>query len=111
MEQLLAHLVGDYWFQSHWMATKKVYQWLPAVIHGITYALPFLFLTQNPIKLLIISGSHILIDRLGVGKYITSLKNWDVNGYPVGTPIWLSVWLTIITDNTLHLLINYIVLK
>lgn len=32
-------------------------------------------------------------------------------GYPPGRPVWLSVWLTIIADNTLHLTINYLALR
>lgn len=32
-------------------------------------------------------------------------------GYPPQTPVWLSVWLLIIADNTLHLTINYCALR
>lgn len=32
-------------------------------------------------------------------------------GYPPGRPEWLSVWLLIIADNTLHLAINYAALR
>lgn len=33
------------------------------------------------------------------------------NGYPPDKPVWLSVWLLIIADNTLHLAINYAALR
>jgi hypothetical protein len=33
------------------------------------------------------------------------------NGYPPAAPIWLSTWLLIIADNTLHLLINFLALR
>jgi hypothetical protein len=32
-------------------------------------------------------------------------------GYPPNAPAWLSVWLLIIADNTLHLTINYLALR
>jgi len=108
MNQLIAHLIGDYVLQSHWMAVNKTKRWFPAIIHGICYTLPFLFLSQNPLTIAIICGTHILIDRFALAKYIARIKNWTFtdNGYPVETPIWLSVWLNIILDNTLHIIIN-----
>jgi hypothetical protein len=44
---LLAHLAGDYLLQSDWMATQKVRRWWPAVVHGLTYLLPFLLITRS----------------------------------------------------------------
>lgn len=38
-------------------------------------------------------------------------KNCKETGYPKETPVWLSTWLLIIADNSLHLAINYLVLK
>jgi hypothetical protein len=32
-------------------------------------------------------------------------------GYPPNRPVWLSVWLLIAADNTMHLAINYIALR
>ena len=40
-----------------------------------------------------------------------SWENCKATGYPSEAPVWLSVWLTIIADNTLHLLINYAALR
>ena len=114
MELLLAHLVGDYFLQSHWMANEKTKRWFPAILHGLTYTLPFLFLTQDLIKLSIICLTHIVIDRFRLANYIAKIKNWNwktENGYPEETPAWLWVWLMIITDNTIHLLINYLALN
>lgn len=72
---LLAHLVGDYLIQSDWMAKQKLVRWWPAVAHGVTYTLPYLFVTQNPWALLIIGGTHIVIDRYRLAKYVVWLKN------------------------------------
>lgn len=116
---LVAHLVGDYVIQSHWMATDKTRQWLPAIIHGIVYTLPFIFITQSLPALLVIAGTHIIIDHYRLAKHIAFAKNflapksqwpsWEdskATGYPSATPPWMAVWLMIILDNTVHILIN-----
>lgn len=74
--QLVAHLVGDYLLQSHWMATKKVQRWAPAFVHGFVYGVPFLFLRPSMIALSIIIISHAYIDRLRVAKYVCWAKNF-----------------------------------
>lgn len=117
MEQLICHLIGDYILQSHTMAIKKTTNIKWALYHAFWYTVPFLLLTQNIFSLLIICVSHALIDRFKVATYITKYKNYifgDFNKntlnelYPEGTPAWLSTWLVIILDNTLHMLINYL---
>lgn len=72
---ILAHLVGDYVIQSDWMAQKKTSQWLPAILHGITYTLPYLFITLSPLALIVIAGTHIIIDRYRLAKYLVWAKN------------------------------------
>lgn len=114
---LVAHLVGDYLLQSHWMAVEKVNKWLPAIVHGIVYTLPFLFITQSIPALLVIAGTHVVIDHYRLAKHISWFKNqfgpkaYRVdglanNGYADEVPVWMSTFLMIVTDNTLHILIN-----
>lgn len=38
-------------------------------------------------------------------------ENCKATGYPSETPLWMSVWLLIAADNTLHLAINYAALR
>ena len=71
----MAHLVGDYLFQSHWMAMEKIYRWWPAILHGVTYTIAYLFVTQSIPALLIICISHIVIDRYRLARYVVWLKN------------------------------------
>jgi hypothetical protein len=120
MELLLCHLIGDYVIQSHTMAIKKTANNYWALYHAIVYTLPFLFLTTNIISLLIICSTHFIIDRFKIATYLTKAKNYIFGTfdkrsllelYPENTPPFLSVWLIIILDNTLHLLINYYVLR
>lgn len=117
---LLAHLVGDYVIQSHWMAIEKTKRWWPAIVHAVTYGLPFLVVTHSPLALVTIVVTHAVIDRYRLARHVVWLKNqfapanarpqWadaSTTGYPAETPAWLAVWLLIIADNTLHLTINY----
>lgn len=119
---LLAHLVGDYILQNDWMAQEKTKRWWPAIVHGTLYTLPYTLITQSPWALLIIGGTHIVIDRFRLVKQLI----WAVNqltpksyryswaeaknafGYKSDKPAWMAVWLMIIVDNTTHLIINTI---
>lgn len=116
---ILAHMVGDYVIQTDWMAQEKTKRWLPAVAHGVTYTLPYALVTQSIPALLIICITHIIIDRFRLAKHISWFKNqfapkayrpeWaggQYNGYSASTPVWMSTWLMIILDNTLHVIIN-----
>lgn len=120
-DQILAHMVGDYIIQSDWMATEKTKRSLAAGIHAVTYSLPFLFLTQDWRALAIIVGTHFIIDRWRLARYVIWLKErpWPgalpltqmgPTGYSAEKPAWLSVWLLIIADNTLHVICNGIAL-
>ena len=131
MEQLLVHLFADYWLQNDWMATNKKKRWLPAIVHGFVYTLPFLLLTHSWVALLIIGITHIVIDHTDIVCRLNQIKNWDFrqdnyafldsqkplgvmmpvkDGY-FGRPFAIRVWLIIIQDNILHLIINYLALK
>lgn len=119
----LAHFVGDYLLQSHWMAINKTSRWLPAVAHAVSYGVPFLLLTNSPWALGIIVGTHLVIDRYRLARHLVWLKNFvgprgsnpswkacSATGYAPDQPAWLTVWLMIITDNTMHITINSAVL-
>lgn len=121
MKTLLAHLVGDYVLQNHWEATRKVEENLPALSHATKYTAAFLPVTRNWKALAVIGGTHFVLDRFRLAKQVAWFKNqvavpadsrytWAEGkanaGYPEGVPPWLSTWLMIITDNTIHMLIN-----
>lgn len=122
--QLLAHLVGDYVIQTDWMAAEKTKRLGVAVVHALVYALPFLALTQSPVALTMIVGTHALIDRYRVARVVVWAKNqiapasyrypWSEaawHGYRHSKPEWLAGWLLIIADNALHLTINAAALR
>jgi len=116
-DQIIAHFVGDYILQSDWMVREKTRRWLAALIHVIFYTLPFLFLTTNPVTLAIIAGTHMVIDRYRLARHLIWIKNYPwpgskpwaeckETGFDENVPKYLSTWLLIIVDNTVHILIN-----
>ena len=126
MKELLAHLAGDYVFQNHWEATKKTESNLPALSHAVKYTAGFIPLTRNVKALAIIGGTHYVLDRYRLAKQLSWAKNnlavprdmrytWKEAkanaGYPKEVPEWLSTWLMIITDNTVHMTINHLALR
>lgn len=110
-DQIVAYLVGDYLLQSHWMATEKTRNSLAAGVHAAPYTLPFTLITLSPLALSIICGTHFIVDRWRLARFLVWAKNGargpvTATGYTDDVPTWLSVWLLIISDNVLHLLIN-----
>ena len=131
-DQLLCHAIGDYVIQSDWMATEKTKRSMAALAHVVTYALPFLFLRPSMPALAVIVGTHFVIDRWRLARFVCWAKNivfgpmftawrpytgpfaWEnckATGYPSERPAWLAVWLLIIADNVMHVLINGLALR
>jgi hypothetical protein len=124
MAQLLLHLIGDYLLQSGWMAANKAKSHFAAFVHALVYSLPFILIGPSLNAWLVIFVTHFFIDRYSLAKrvaivknYLAPRKHWPKNGdlsdfgYHKCTPEFLAMWLLIITDNTLHLLINFVALK
>lgn len=75
MIQLILHLIGDYVLQSDWMAQNKRKSSIAAGAHAVTYSLPFLLLQPSWMAFAVILGTHFLIDRFGLARYVVWLKN------------------------------------
>ena len=118
VEQFLLHLVGDYLTQTSWMALNKknpgLMGFLACLVHCSVYALPFL-LIGSVWAVLVVFATHFIIDRSHIVEgYISLINRTDpkVNfGYPTDRPVFLTLWLYIIVDNTFHLLCNYAALR
>lgn len=74
-DQFVAHAVGDYILQSDWMADNKAKNSVAAAIHAATYTVPFVFLTHSWQALAVICGTHFLIDRYRLSRFVNWLKN------------------------------------
>ena len=128
-DQLVAHAIGDYVLQSDWMATEKTKRSTAALAHAMAYTLPFLFLRPSYAALAVMAGTHFVIDRWRLARFVCWFKNislcppsavageefaWSncrATGYPSERPAFLAVWLLIIADNVMHVLINGAALK
>jgi len=120
-DQLLAHAVGDYVLQNDWMASAKATRSLATLAHAATYLLPFLLLTTNPKTLLAIGGTHFIIDRFRLARYLIWVRNYPWRdskpwvecrdtGFAPGLPPYMAAWLMIIVDNVIHIVINGVAL-
>jgi len=169
---IVAHMAGDYVFQSDWMAQTKTKESVPALAHATVYTLCFALVVPSWQALALIGVTHFIIDRWRLARYVCWIKNflsppftWGVafhddcapgaigyyarpgshfeavvdagiergttvdgytgwywvrrakkwihpwsecsgTGYHKDSPPWMSVWLMIIADNTMHLSIN-----
>lgn len=124
MEQLFAHLIGDYFLQSDWQALNKRKIWWIALFHSVLYSIPFLWLSPSLNAYFVILYTHALIDHYGIARYVVWAHNWigtaerpgewkycTVTGFSHTRPDFITVWLLIITDNAMHLMINYAALR
>jgi hypothetical protein len=118
-DQIVAHLVGDYILQSDWMANEKTKKSMAALAHVLAYSVPFIFLRPSFGALVFIAGTHFVIDRWRLARFVCWTKNYLApksywfpwvdcagTGYHKDRPAWLSVWLMIVADNTMHLICN-----
>jgi len=157
MEQLLAHIFGDFILQSDWMAMNKNKKTFNCLVHVLIYTSVFILLGASWQVLLVIGSTHFILDRFPIiikkliwwknhfptGKYppfpfcdttgyyddspYNTANNQDIITYGntfidqsyqkpptewgVKRHFFITVWLYIITDNFLHLTINYFALK
>lgn len=106
----LAHLVGDYIIQNDWMALNKKNSWWPCFVHCATYALCFYPLVGLSVPLLLIFWTHYIIDRHKMVDWFLAARNnvWHIRnfGFNEERPVFITIWLYIITDNIFHILIN-----
>jgi len=103
------------------MATEKVRRSAAALAHVLCYAIPFLFLTRSAAALVVIVGTHFVIDRWRLARFVVWGKNQIAprlyrnpptsTGYPLDAPPFLAVWLLIVADNIMHVTINAAALR
>lgn len=123
-DQLIAHAIGDYVLQSDWMANEKTKQSFAAACHAACYSLPFTIFSPSLAAFIVIFGTHFVIDRWRLARYVVYAKNfvsppstwmpWSEcagTGYHNTRPPWLSVWLLIIADNVMHVICNALALR
>lgn len=74
--QLIAHGWGDYILQSSWMAANKMKRSWPCLVHATIYAACFIPLGASWKALLVIGGTHFILDRFpSLVRLVAWLKN------------------------------------
>ena len=82
MEQLLAHLLGDFIVQNHWMANRKTQVSWIAALHAALYGLGFL----------VVYWTIIQVDTLRFGGSDLSVPSWAALAVIVGTHFVIDRW-------------------
>lgn len=75
-DQIIVHAIGDYLLQSDWMASEKTKRHAPAFAHALVYSLPFLIFAPSLAAFAVILGTHFLIDRYRLARYVVWAKNF-----------------------------------
>lgn len=96
----LGHLVGDYVFQTDWMAANKKQQTWPCVVHCIVWAACVaLFAGWGWGAFIALFIFHFVQDRTYIVRGWMHLAKQD--GFATGP---YAPWSMVIIDNTFHLL-------
>ncbi|SFH12129.1 Protein of unknown function [Desulfotomaculum arcticum] len=102
---LIGHLVGDYLFQTRWMAENKSSNWLPLLLHSMVYT-GVVFVCSLPaggitiVGIAVIFFSHLILDKRNLVKWWTThiTRSPDV------------FWLQLMVDQVFHVLVLVLVL-
>jgi len=106
---LLAHLLGDYPFQTSWMAMNKATKWVPLLVHSALYTATlgviafFGFGGLAWWHLLTIFLAHILLDR-------RTFVTWWVR-HIMRTDLTKNQWLGIMVDQVFHVTLLALILQ
>ena len=106
------------------MALEKTKRSLPCLIHVLIYSVPFIiFMSPSLLAWLVIVGTHFVIDRWRLARYLIWAKNWMAPrgynkswkqcskfGFPPETPEHIAFWIMILVDQVMHITINALAL-
>ncbi|MBO8156544.1 MAG: DUF3307 domain-containing protein [Bacillaceae bacterium] len=105
---LVAHLIGDYLFQTNWMAMNKARRWDALMVHSIVYTgvisivswMTFGGLSMTGI--LIVFLSHLILDRRRfIVWWVRRVMRTDETKVP---------WIVIVVDQVFHIMVLAIIL-
>lgn len=61
---IISHCVGDYLFQTDYLALNKGKNWYLLFIHCVLYCVPFYYFWGYDYRLFILFATHFIIDTL-----------------------------------------------
>lgn len=105
---LLAHLLGDFPFQTRWMAMNKAAKWSPLIAHSMVYTATLSVIAFFGFgglawwQLLIIFLTHVILDRRSfVAWWMTHIMRTSPSE---------NQWLGIMVDQVFHVTILALIL-
>lgn len=105
---IIAHLIGDYLFQTSWMAMNKATKWIPLLVHCVIYTLSIVIIAYfgfgglSWIGILFVFITHVIIDKR------TFVVWWAET--IMGAKTKETAWLKIVVDQVFHIIILAIAL-
>lgn len=101
MHWIFAHLIGDYIFQTDWMAKNKKTSSFACLVHVATYMIPFTVCGLDWWQWCLIAIQHFVQDRTQIVPWIMKMTGKKSDGF-AGPPF--APWSMVLTDNILHIL-------
>lgn len=104
----IGHLIGDFLFQTNWMATQKSQNWVALLVHVTVYTLTVSIVTfilgagLSAWGIAVVFVSHFIVDK-------RTLAPWWVASV-MRTTGQDSGWLGLVVDQVFHILILALVL-
>lgn len=108
---LVAHLIGDWLVQTHWMATRKSKDWMALFVHISTYHI-FVFgalylagvsLIPNLLGTLFLAVTHAVLDNRRFEIW------WIRKVKKIREPEEIPTWLLLGVDQSFHLVLMFVV--
>lgn len=99
---LIGHFVGDYLFQTGWMAANKMKRWDALLVHSAVYTIAIYLFSLFSFKLtigsvLFVFISHVVLDQGSIVRWWTK--------HIQAPPLSERKWLTIMADQSFHLIV------
>ena len=86
---VMCHVVGDYLFQTDYMAKMKCIDWYVLFVHCVCYCVPFAIAFGIDYKLFILFISHLLVDALKARWHMIGLLEDQLFHYWIAILLYL----------------------
>ena len=80
---VMCHIVGDYLFQTDYMAMEKGKDWYILFVHCVCYCVPFAIVFGIDYRLMLIFISHIVADALKARWHMIGLVEDQLFHYEI----------------------------
>lgn len=87
---VMCHIVGDYLFQTDYMAREKDRDWYILFVHCVCYCVPFAIVFGIDHRLMLIFITHIVVDALKARWHMIGLLEDQLLHYSIATLLLLS---------------------